>query len=140
MLKFSITGLFVAFILLHDSGPASAQSDSLKTRDLQEITVHAFESEKDPLTTTATVGMLSPRSLGRFSNYTWANAVNTIPGVRMEERSPGSYRFSVRGSLIRSPFGVRNVKFYWNGIPFTDASGNTPLNSVDSSQRAIRAR
>jgi iron complex outermembrane receptor protein len=26
---------------------------------------------------------------------------------------------------------VRNVKFYWNGIPFTDASGNTPLNSLD---------
>lgn len=131
MLKISITGALAAFLIFHGSGPALAQSDSLQARDLHEVTVHAFESEKDPLTTTATVGMLTPRSLGRFSNYTWANAVNTIPGVRMEERSPGSYRFSVRGSLIRSPFGVRNVKFYWNGIPFTDASGNTPLNSVD---------
>lgn len=131
MLKISITSLFAAFLIFHDSGPASAQSDSLQARDLREITVHAFESEKDPLTTTATVGMLTPRSLSRFSSYTWANAVNTVPGVRMEERSPGSYRFSVRGSLIRSPFGVRNVKFYWNGIPFTDASGNTPLNSLD---------
>lgn len=131
MLKISITGLLAAFIILNDTGPAMAQSDSLQARELREITVHAFESDKDPLSTTATVGMLSPRSLSRFSNYTWANAVNTIPGVRMDERSPGSYRFSVRGSLIRSPFGVRNVKFYWNGIPFTDASGNTPLNSVD---------
>ncbi|MGG7663405.1 TonB-dependent receptor [Dyadobacter sp. BHUBP1] len=131
MLKISITGALAAFLIFHDSGQALAQRDSLQARDLREVTVHAFESEKDPLTTTATVGMLTPRSLGRFSNYTWANAVNTIPGVRMEERSPGSYRFSVRGSLIRSPFGVRNVKFYWNGIPFTDASGNTPLNSID---------
>lgn len=131
MLKLSITGVLTAFLIFHDSGPVLAQTDSLQARDLREVTVHAFESEKDPLTTTATVGMLTPRSLGRFSNYTWASAVNTIPGVRMEERSPGSYRFSVRGSLIRSPFGVRNVKFYWNGIPFTDASGNTPLNSVD---------
>lgn len=49
----------------------------------------------------------------------------------MEERSPGSYRFSVRGSLIRSPFGVRNVKFYWNGLPFTDGGGNTYLNLID---------
>lgn len=131
MLKFSIPGLLSAFVIFTDSGHVRAQSDTLQARELREITVHAFESAKNPLTTTATVGMLSPRSLNRFSNYTWANAVNTIPGVRMEERSPGSYRFSVRGSLIRSPFGVRNVKFYWNGIPFTDASGNTPLNSVD---------
>lgn len=131
MFKFSISGLLAAFVIFTGSGQARAQGDTLQARELREITVHAFESVKNPLTTTATVGMLSSRSLSRFSNYTWANAVNTIPGVRMEERSPGSYRFSVRGSLIRSPFGVRNVKFYWNGIPFTDASGNTPLNSVD---------
>ncbi len=49
----------------------------------------------------------------------------------MEERSPGSYRFSIRGSLIRSPFGVRNIKFYWNGLPFTDGGGNTYLNLID---------
>jgi iron complex outermembrane receptor protein len=110
---------------------ASAQSDTLAARELQEVTINAFESKTNALTTTATVGVLNPRTLERFPATTWVNAVSTIPGVRMEERSPGSYRFSVRGSLMRSPFGVRNVKFYWNGIPFTDASGNTPLNSLD---------
>ncbi len=110
---------------------AFAQTDSLAARQLQEVTVNAFESKTNPLTTTATVAVLNARTLGRFSPTTWVNAVSSVPGVRMEERSPGSYRFSVRGSLMRSPFGVRNVKFYWNGIPFTDASGNTPLNSVD---------
>jgi iron complex outermembrane receptor protein len=49
----------------------------------------------------------------------------------MEERSPGSYRFSIRGSSLRSPFGVRNVKFYWNGLPLTDGGGNTYLNLLD---------
>jgi len=49
----------------------------------------------------------------------------------MEERSPGSYRFSIRGSLLRSPFGVRNVKVYWNGLPLTDGGGNTYLNLLD---------
>ncbi len=83
------------------------------------------------LETTASVGIVGPRAFQRSSPTTFTNAVNTVPGVRMEERSPGSYRFSVRGSLLRSPFGVRNVKFYWNGIPFTDANGNTPLNSLD---------
>ena len=52
----------------------------------------------------------------------------------MEERSPGSYRLSIRGSLLRSPFGIRNIKVYWNDIPLTDATGNTYLNLVDISQ------
>jgi iron complex outermembrane receptor protein len=49
----------------------------------------------------------------------------------MEERSPGSYRFSIRGSSLRSPFGIRNVKVYWNGLPLTDGGGNTYLNLLD---------
>jgi iron complex outermembrane recepter protein len=57
-------------------------------------------------------------------------ALNTIPGVRMEERSPGSYRFSIRGSLLRSPFGIRNIKIYFDEFPLTDAGGNTYLNAV----------
>lgn len=32
---------------------------------------------------------------------------------------------------MRSPFGIRNVKIYWNEIPFTDAGGNTYFNLVD---------
>lgn len=62
------------------------------------------------------------------------SVANQLPGVRMEERSPGSYRFSIRGSSLRSPFGVRNVKFYlMEDLPFTDASGNTYLNLFDYS-------
>jgi len=49
----------------------------------------------------------------------------------MEERSPGSYRLSIRGSLLRSPFGIRNVKVYMDEFPLTDAGGNTYLNSLD---------
>jgi iron complex outermembrane receptor protein len=52
----------------------------------------------------------------------------------MEERSPGSYRLSIRGSLLRSPFGVRNTKIYWNEFPLSDATGNTYLNLMDIHQ------
>jgi iron complex outermembrane receptor protein len=48
----------------------------------------------------------------------------------MEERSPGSYRMNIRGSTIRSPFGIRNVKVYWDEIPFTDPGGSTYLNQL----------
>lgn len=59
------------------------------------------------------------------------SAVNTVPGLRMEERSPGSYRIALRGSMLRSPFGVRNTKIYIDEIPFTDAGGNTYINLID---------
>src|SRR3982750_1058709 len=58
-------------------------------------------------------------------------AFNAVAGVRMEERSPGSYRLSLRGSLLRSPFGVRDVKVYFDEIPLSDAGGNTYLNALD---------
>ena len=57
-------------------------------------------------------------------------AFNITPGVSMEERSPGSYRLNIRGSSLRSPFGVRDVKIYLNDIPLTDPSGNTYLNQL----------
>lgn len=57
--------------------------------------------------------------------------ISGLPGVRTEERSPGSYRIAVRGSTIRSPFGIRNIKVYLNEFPLTDAGGNTYLNLID---------
>lgn len=122
----TLVGLAAAF-------PLAAQTDTLRNFQLEEVRVKAYESNRNFLETNASVGVITSKNLERFSPTTFTNAFNSVSGVRMEERSPGSYRFSVRGSMLRSPFGIRNVKFYWNGIPFTDASGNTPLNSADFS-------
>ena len=131
MQKSGLLTIFLFFLLFSNTTLVLAQNDSLSAKQLNEVTINAFESKTNALSTTATVGLLTSKSLERYSPTTWTNAVNAIAGVRMEERSPGSYRFSIRGSMLRSPFGIRNVKFYWNGIPFTDAGGNTPLNSLD---------
>ena len=98
--------------------------------NLLSVTVKAFEKNASLKNLPVTVTVLGKADLERFSNASILPAVNTIPGVKMDERSPGSYRLSIRGNLLRSPFGVRNVKVYWNGIPFTDANGNTYLNQL----------
>lgn len=103
------------------------------TRVLPEVEIQAYRYSRSLLESPVSAGVLREIDLVRFNNASLLPAVNTIPGVRMEERSPGSYRFSIRGSLVRSPFGVRNVKVYWNNLPFTDGSGNTYLNLVDLS-------
>jgi iron complex outermembrane receptor protein len=104
------------------------QTDTLVS--LKEVRVRGFENNRQLLTIPASVSVLRNRDLQRFSNISLVPVINTIPGVRMEERSPASYRLSIRGSLLRSPFGVRNVKVYWKELPLTDAGGNTYLNLV----------
>jgi iron complex outermembrane receptor protein len=100
---------------------------------LEELVVKAYQSNRPVSEVPAAIGIVDPAVMNRFANTSFVSAANTVPGVRMEERSPGSYRFSIRGSLLRSPFGVRNVKFYWRGLPFTDGGGNTYLNLLDFS-------
>ena len=82
--------------------------------------------------TPASIGIINSQQLQQHGDESLLPALNTIPGVRMEERSPGSYRLSIRGSLLRSPFGVRNVKVYVDDFPLTDAGGNTYLNLLDA--------
>jgi iron complex outermembrane receptor protein len=98
---------------------------------LGEVVIKGFESNREQLSIPASVSVLRSRDLQRFGNVSLVPVLNTVPGVRMEERSPSSYRLSIRGSLLRSPFGVRNVKVYWNDLPLTDAGGNTYVNLLD---------
>jgi iron complex outermembrane recepter protein len=105
-------------------------TDSSDTRPLREVVVKAFEQNRRLTEVGAPVSIVSKADLNRFGNTSIVSAINTNPGVRMEERSPGSYRLNIRGSSLRSPFGVRDIKIYWNEIPLTDPGGNTYLNEL----------
>ena len=122
--------LIACFVLFAHQLIGQAKVDSIKV--LEEVTIRAYEADRPLLQVPASVGLILESDLARFSNASLVSAVNSLPGVRMEERSPGSYRFSIRGSSLRSPFGVRNVKVYWNNLPMTDPGGNTYLNQLDA--------
>lgn len=126
--------MFIRFIvaamafLVSSAGFAQGTEDSIKAQKPFEVLVRAYEQNRKLLEVPVSVGVLQPNDLNRYNNISILPALNTIAGVRMEERSPGSYRLNIRGSSLRSPFGVRNVKIYYNGIPITDPGGNTYLN------------
>jgi iron complex outermembrane receptor protein len=123
--------LLISFLSLVWTNHLAAQEipagDSLSL-ELEEVRVKAYEQNRNLLETPAAIGLIRGRDLSRFGNASILPAVNMVPGVRMDERSPGSYRLSVRGGSIRSPFGVRNIKIYYNDIPFTDPAGHSYLN------------
>lgn len=110
--------------------PTGFLTDSSDTRPLNEVVVRAYEQNRKLADVGAPVSIVSKASLNRFANLSILPALNMSPGVRMEERSPGSYRLNIRGSSLRSPFGVRDIKIYWNEIPLTDPGGNTYLNEL----------
>ncbi len=124
LVKFS----FLSYSLFAQTTVPSA--DSSDARTLDAIVIKAYEQNRKLIDVAAPVAVTGQAQLNRFGNMSILPALNLTPGVSMEERSPGSYRLNVRGSSLRSPFGVRDVKIYLDDIPLTDPSGNTYLNQL----------
>lgn len=127
--------VYIVACLIYNTTLAQNDSSSISMADtLQEVQIQAFNYNKNWKEVPASIGRITVKQVENIGTNNLLPAVNTIPGVRMEERSPGSYRLSIRGSLLRSPFGVRNIKVYWNGLPLTDGGGNTYFNLIDATQ------
>ncbi|MBC7903696.1 MAG: TonB-dependent receptor plug domain-containing protein [Gemmatimonadaceae bacterium] len=121
-----IAGLLLSSLFVQVCYSQETETDTAKL--LEPVIIRAFEQNRSAALSTATVRVLAVNSDKFHNNTSLVSAFNTVAGVRMEERSPGSYRINIRGSSLRSPFGVRNVKVYYNGIPVTDPGGNTYFN------------
>ena len=124
-MKKTILCLLISLLQQFASAQEITITDSSKI--LNEVTVTAFEQNRTVNCGTV-VKVIALNNADRNNKTSLVNGFNSIAGVRMEERSPGSYRINIRGSSLRSPFGVRNVKIYWNDIPVTDAGGNSYFN------------
>ncbi|MGY0040307.1 TonB-dependent receptor plug domain-containing protein [Pedobacter sp. NJ-S-72] len=124
---------FLTLILLTLTLNSFSQIKQDTTKKLEEVVIRPYLSAQPLLRTTGAVTVLNKVALERQPNSSLVTVMNTLSGVRMEERSPGSYRLSIRGSLLRSPFGIRNIKIYLDEFPLTDAGGNSYLNALDLS-------
>lgn len=128
-MKSNFTLLFTLFSVT--SLAQTLKPDSIKK--LEEVTVKGYYNRQTLLRSVSAVNVVDSSLIKNQSSSSLVSMLNTVPGVRMEERSPGSYRLSLRGSLLRSPFGIRNIKIYIDDFPLTDAGGNTYLNALDAS-------
>ncbi len=97
---------------------------------ISEVKIEAYKKPSSYIGSTKSVSVISDHLLRLNNPERLLEAINQNAGSRMEERSPGSYRLSIRGSSLRSPFGVRNIKVYLDDFILSDASGNTYLNSI----------
>ena len=106
-----------------------------KSTNLNEIKVTGYETNRKLFQTAGAISLLTKKDIQRNSQTDMLPILNTVPGVKMEEQAPGDFKISLRGSALRDPYGVRNLKLYWEDIPLTspDNSASHPLN-IDPSQ------
>ncbi|MDN5478205.1 MAG: TonB-dependent receptor plug domain-containing protein, partial [Chryseobacterium sp.] len=97
---------------------------------ISQVTIDAYKKPASFISSTKSVSVVSENVLSQNTPERMLESINQMAGARMEERSPGSYRISLRGSTLRSPFGVRNVKVYLDDFILSDASGNTYFNVI----------
>jgi iron complex outermembrane recepter protein len=97
---------------------------------ISEVQIDAYKKSTPFMVSTKSVSVVSGNILNQNTPERMLESINQVAGARMEERSPASYRISLRGSTLRSPFGVRNIKVYLDDFILSDASGNTYFNVI----------
>ncbi len=98
---------------------------------LNAVVIKAFSQQKSIKNTAGSVAYLSKSKLKEGSGTSMQMALNQVPGVRMDQSNLGDSRISIRGNGVRSPWGMRNIKVYVNGIPLTETDGTTRIEALD---------
>ncbi|MBI1267727.1 MAG: TonB-dependent receptor plug domain-containing protein [Cryomorphaceae bacterium] len=102
------------------------------TVDISGAAISAGIRQVNYTTNTLPGAVISQIDLNRDDRSSLQNALNTIPGVQYDARGlGGSRRISIRGSFIRSPFAVRNIKIYLDDMPLTSPDGQASLEILD---------
>lgn len=132
---FSIATLFLMSIPLAHAQD-TAKKKAMDTTRLEQVQVSAVKQA-------ASVTTLTTEELSRSSGLSIQNSLNLVPGIEMQNREAwGGDRIIIRGYIpnlgsaanlsVNTSSGYGYMA-YINGIPITDASGNTILDDIDNS-------
>lgn len=100
----------------------------LSTATVQSYNIKPTNAYASP----SAISIVGRSSIRQDQQASFQNALNLSPGVLMESRGlGGSRRISIRGSGLRSPFAVRNIKMYFDGIPISNPDGSAPFEMID---------
>ncbi len=111
-------------------------SDTLKIEPIIPLSIAVIQERgfmQNPLGSSVyPVSEIGAAELESTNNFSVQDALNQIPGVKMDSRGyNGSRRLSLRGTIARSPFGVRNVRMKVNGFPITSSDGSSALELIE---------
>lgn len=103
------------------------QNDSITL--LEEVTLVEAPSKKATGITASSV--LSSKALERFDPTAIAPALNQISGVYLLSGALNTNRITIRGVGARTPYGTDKLRLYFDGIPVTNGTGFSTLETFD---------
>lgn len=98
---------------------------------INSVVIKSFNSFIANKETPAAISVLPKATLEQGSAISIQDALNTVPGVRMDQTGVAEGRLSIRGMGARAPWGIRKVRVYLNDIPLTGADGITSWDDVN---------
>jgi iron complex outermembrane recepter protein len=138
----SITVMRLGYVRTTIQIPANTDTITVEMESqskAEEILVQGAANSADQARPDAAISVLTPYDLTRSTGLSLQDAVNLIPGVNMEARTPfGGQKFTIRGvggntgTGISSDFSPTGYKVYLDGVPITDATGLTLMDDVDN--------
>ena len=99
-MKYVVCAVMLLSFGMSYSQDSTRVSDTVGRSLLQEVVVHAYEQNRALADVPVAIGVVTTAEWNRYNKMSIVPAINSVPGVRMEERSPGSYRLSFRGSTL----------------------------------------
>jgi iron complex outermembrane receptor protein len=98
---------------------------------LNEVRVAGYNDNKTNKETAGAVALITSKDINLGAAVSLQQALNAIPGVRMDQSTLSEARISIRGNGVRASYGIRNIKIYVNEIPVTEADGTTRIEALD---------
>lgn len=99
--------------------------------NLIETIVTGYANDKRLQDIPGAVALVTERDFNRANSFSIKPVLDLIPGVRVDQSNLADTRISIRGVGVRAAFGNRNLKFYINDIPITEADGFTRIEGID---------
>ncbi|MCT8341139.1 TonB-dependent receptor [Flavobacteriaceae bacterium TK19130] len=74
---------------------------------------------------------LTEEKLGEFDPVDAIDALNQTEGVYIQNGAQNTNRITIRGVGSRTLYGTNKIRAYFNGIPITNGTGSTEINSFN---------
>jgi len=130
LIRVSLIGFKTQWIKLNKEGNLNIQLQT-DAFNLNEVRVTGFNGDKSNKETAGAIGLITSSDIALSNGISLQSALNTIPGVKMEQSTLSEARISIRGNGVRAGYGIRNIKIYVNEIPITEADGTTRIEALD---------
>ena len=123
-------------VLLVVTGAAKAQTDSppAEVETVERVVVTATRTEQPIAAVPAAISVVGSEDIqdGR-ATLSLSESLNRVPGVFIQDSGnfAQDVRLQIRGFGTRAAFGIREVRVLLDGLPETQADGQTQLDSID---------